>query len=69
MPSSASVGSTNSESGTRTGGGAMAEDVRPEVVEALFEATVDPSLSQEHLAELLYNASPQERQAVSDLHG
>jgi len=42
-------------------------DVRPEVVEALWDATTRER-SDEHLAELLYNATPAERRAAADMH-
>jgi hypothetical protein len=42
--------------------------VRPAVVEALFHATTSDQSSEEHVAELLWNATPEERQAVADMH-
>jgi hypothetical protein len=46
----------------------VADQIRPAVVEELFKATTSAEYSDEHRAELLYNATPAERQAVADLH-
>jgi hypothetical protein len=47
----------------------VSDDIRPEVVEALVEATTSPGFSDEHVAELLWNATPAERRAAADVHG
>jgi hypothetical protein len=45
------------------------EPVRPDIVEALFDATQDPELSDEVARQMLLDATPAERRAVADLHG
>jgi len=47
----------------------VSDEIRPAVVEALFAATQDPELSDEVTRDMLFDATPAERQAVADLHG